>query len=112
MDRPIEILSDTGLENLRYAIVRQAIEDYHRSLRFLHGNSSFYRCSVSAANYDIQAAREKAECEQFFRSRRFGIICDLDGERLIATIRSRSYNRPLMLKKDRRGRAIPQNKEV
>lgn len=60
------VIHDLGVENLRVAIVEQALKDYRRA-----------------------TADERAALERFFRSRWFGMLCDLDPELLIFNLRRR-----------------------
>lgn len=93
---PVMILSDKGLDNLRYAIIKQAVLDYQKSLKLL-------RNSIKAESYMyIQAKDLKRECESFFLGPYFETICDLDGECIIKEVRSKFYNRPLKFGDDRK----------
>ena len=85
----IMILSDKGLDNLRYAIIKQAVVNYQKSLKILRDPTK-----IGSSKY-INAKYLKQECENFFLSPYFGTICDLDGERIIKEVRSKFYNRPL-----------------
>lgn len=93
MGQNTEILSDVGLENLRFAIVRQAAQDYHSSLRYLRSPIKQSKESIETTLFNKK--NDKEECERFFRSSWFGLLCDLDGELILSTIRGGYYNRRL-----------------
>lgn len=103
MNQKIEILSDAGLENLRYAIIKRAMKDYHSSLKTLRNRNARKNVYESEGNYS-DASVLKNECERFFRSSWFGVLCDLDGEKIMSTIRVRFYNRPLRFSEDKKER--------
>lgn len=85
----IEVRSDQGLENLRYAIIKQACIEYDEALTYLRGRPP------SLDDEYLQMTKQKGECEAFFKSEYFAIICNLDGEILMRTIRQKYYNRPI-----------------
>lgn len=64
-------------KRLAMAIVKQAVIDYHRVLQTLKG-----------APNDSKAQIERDSLEQFFRSRRFSILCDIDGEELMMLVQT------------------------
>ncbi len=87
------IISDAGIENLRFAIVRQAVIDYDTSLKYLRKHpvpktkieeKRIIRCGVL-----------KRDCEVFFKSKYFSLLCDLDGPKLMKDVRQKFYNRPI-----------------
>lgn len=65
-------INSCGLENLRYAIVRQAISDYRGILS--HTLKETSNCN-------------KRELEKFFKSQWFNEICDYDGNKLMRQIK-------------------------
>lgn len=89
----MKIISDIGIENLRFGIVKQAIVDYDKSLKYLRKHTppktEFEEKEV------IRCGRLKRYCEDFFRSKWFSMLCDLDGEILMQSIRQKYYNRPI-----------------
>ena len=85
----VELKSDKGIEELRYAIVKQACNDYQEALVFLRGKE------VSDCELYIKMQRQKAECEAFFLSEWFGILCNIEGKCILETIRKQYYNRPI-----------------
>lgn len=85
----IEVRSDQGLENLRYAIIKQACIEYDEALTYLRGKPP------SLDDEYLRMTKQKGECEAFFKSEHFAIICNLDGEILMRTIRQKYYNRPI-----------------
>ena len=67
-------MNQQGLENLTNAIILQAVKDYRSALSWSKVNG---RDSKSVI----------AECERFFRSKRFQVLTNVDGEYLIINIR-------------------------
>lgn len=65
----------TIYENLANAIILQAVKDYRVALKCLKANPR---------NKNAQA--EKKEIEDFFRSRLYSAITNLDGEMLIHSL--------------------------
>ena len=65
-------------ENLANAIVLQAVKDYKKSLHQLENNPR---------NRD--AIHEKVRLEKFFRSQWYGVLTNLDPERLMAGVKER-----------------------
>lgn len=64
-------MNDKGVECLRCAIVKQAVEDYlEAKKRYSESNS-------------IGALHTISECKRFFRSEYYQILTDIDGETLI-----------------------------
>lgn len=57
---------------LAQAIIVQAVKDYRKALCDLKKNSKYE-----------PARMVKAECEQFFRSKWFSLLTELDGEALM-----------------------------
>lgn len=64
--------SGYGYESLSVNIVVQAVKDYRNALKKLQKDPE-----------DFRAAATKAECEGFFRSSWFGVICSVDSEELL-----------------------------
>lgn len=65
-------------ENLANAIILQAVKDYKKALHHLENNPK---------NRD--ALHEKARLERFFRSQWYGVLTELDPERLMAGVKER-----------------------
>lgn len=63
-------------ENLANAIILQAVKDYKKALRQLEGNSR-----------NQEARHDKARLEKFFCSQWYGILTDLDPERLMTGVK-------------------------
>ena len=63
-------------EDLAEAVILQAVKDYRGALKRLK------RCP---GNRDL--LRKKRECERFFRSRWFAVLCSMDPEMLLERIR-------------------------
>lgn len=76
------VIWEPGFESLCAAIIRQAIMDYGKSIKYTSEHNSG----------EVFEAEEicKKECERFFLGAWFSTICDLDGERLLRWIRERA----------------------
>lgn len=85
----LELKSDLGIDELRYAIIKQACVDYDTALKYLRGRQT------SDSNRYLRMQKMKRECELFFTSEYFGILCSLDGKLVMDTIRCKYYNRPI-----------------
>ena len=66
---------DYYYESLAEGIVAEACKDYRKASRKLKKDPDDYRAFLT-----------KRECERFFRSKYFGIICDLDPDILMNRI--------------------------
>ena len=66
-------------EALAKAIVTQAATDYYNALYTLKRD-----------NKDMQSIKMKIDCELFFRGKWCKQLCDIDGNRIIQTIRDRA----------------------
>ena len=69
--------SRDGWLELAVEIVRMALRDYKRTLRY------FKKHGMNGSKYCYDMVYLKRSCERFFRSQWFGILCDIDGEMLI-----------------------------
>lgn len=63
-------------ENLANAIILQAVKDYKKALRQLEGNPR-----------NQEARHDKVRLEKFFRSQWYGVLTELDPERLMAGVK-------------------------
>lgn len=88
----MEILSDRGLNELRFAIVQQACKDYETSLGYLRKHKGTTGWQSRKA---LEMIRLRDECTSFFRSEYFSLLCDLEGEEIMKMIRKKFYNRPI-----------------
>ena len=84
-----------GVDALRFAIVKQAVLDYDSASKWLRkhppkGNDDYSRVCSRNARQGV-----KIECEKFFRSQWYAMLCDIDGEVMMRTIRQKYYNRPI-----------------
>lgn len=70
-------------ENLANAIILQAVKDYQKALHRLDGNPR---------NRD--ALHDKVRLERFFHSAWYGILTDLDPERLMSGVKDRVQQIP------------------
>ena len=81
-----------GADQLRHAIVEKAISDYARGNRLL---------AQAKAGDDFQRLEECQkfvdDIEKFFLSEWFTFICDLDGQTLLNSLKSRKVNRQLKI---------------
>lgn len=93
----MEILSDKGLDDLRFAIIKQACKDYEASLKYLRNHQHGWQSSKK-----IQMIRLREDCESFFRSQYFALLYDIDGEEVMRMIRKKFYNRPIRWGGERR----------
>ena len=66
---------DYYYESLAEGIVAEACKDFRKAAKRLKKNPADYSAFLC-----------KRECERFFRSKYFGIICDVDPEMLMAKI--------------------------
>lgn len=72
-------MTDEGAKNLMYAVVMQAVKDY---------KSALYRYNTKRDREKRQVAKNHIrQCETFFR-KDINAYCDLDGEQIIAKVRS------------------------
>ena len=79
-------IQDKGMENLRYAIVANAIREYVWALRYLRKPKN--KQSTKGIN---TAEYLKSDCEHFFQSKWFCTLSDLDGKEIMDTAKRRSY---------------------
>lgn len=68
---------DSGWRVLADAIILKAVDDYRRLLR-----------RQKKHPYNLDLDREVHRIERFFRSNWFGILCDLDGRKLLKDLRA------------------------
>ena len=66
------MMADSGYRDLADAIILQAVTDYRRA-----------HWKLGLCNHHKEALEIIMECEGFFRSRWFSILCGLDGEQLL-----------------------------
>ena len=85
----MEILSDKGLEELRFRIIQQACIDYEASLKYLRKHPD------DDDRKTIAVRRMKNDCVRFFNSSYFSSLCDIDGDRLMNQIRTKYVNIPI-----------------
>ena len=69
---------DPGYRDLADAIILQAVNDYRGAVKRL-----------ICKTYDAKAYRDIQEIEGFFQSDWFQVLCDLDGRKLLQSIRAR-----------------------
>lgn len=78
-------------ELLRYAIVEQAFKDYEWSLRYLQRLDHEGLTLSKSQQISVEKARRyRDECERFFRSEWFQVLCEIDGENVINMLRKRA----------------------
>lgn len=66
------MMADSGYRDLADAIILQAVTDYRRA-----------HWKLRLCNHHREAQEIIAECEGFFRSTWFSILCSLNGEQLL-----------------------------
>lgn len=80
---------EVGFQALAAAIVMQAVDDYRYADEYLKGQHATK--SESWKNrYAHSAAHTKDEVVKFFRSQWFGVICDIDPDRIIKKLEARA----------------------
>ena len=89
----MEILSDSGLELLKHAIVKQACVDYEASLRYLRKHPGKHGWQSSGKK--LHMIRQRDDCIEFFESGYCEMLCNIDGEVIMKAIRKRFYNHPI-----------------
>ncbi len=70
------VMADSRYRDLADAIILQAVTDYRRAYWKLR------RCK-----HHQEALETITECEQFFQSTWFSMLCDLDGEKLLRDVK-------------------------
>lgn len=88
-------LTPTGIEILRFEIVKFAILDYQRSLKILRRLSAKSSLSKIELTEKENAIVMKNDCVNFFLSGWYSTLCDIDGKSLMDTVRSKYYNMPI-----------------
>ena len=78
---------DTGWYALSFAIVRQAVDDWRDADKLLKG-------LVKHSNTGIESpAAAKYEIEHFFHSQWYGVLCDIDPERILNKLKEEDRER-------------------
>jgi len=70
------MMVDSGYRDLADAIILQAVTDYRRA-----------HWKLRLCRHHAEALETIAECEDFFRSTWFSILCGLDGEQLLRNLK-------------------------
>ena len=73
---------DVGLNALAAWIVQQAVEDYRDAEKKLKNVPPFER-ECDRDRYIIKYKKRKYEIVQFFRSEWYGVLCDIDPEKIL-----------------------------
>lgn len=80
---------EVGFQALAAAIVMQAVDDYRYADEYLKG--LHVTKSESWKNrYAHSAAHTKDEVVKFFRSQWYGVLCDIDPDRIIKKLEARA----------------------
>lgn len=79
-------LPDEIMENIKYRIVYQAIDDYRKYSRVIRENRKIGEFSVKRAKKMIR------EVEQFFNSNWYREICDIPAEIILNKLREENEN--------------------
>lgn len=72
-------MTDEGAKNLMYAVVMQAVRDY---------KSALYRYNTKRNREKRQVAKNHIRQCEIFSRKDINAYCDLDGEQIIAKVRS------------------------
>ena len=70
------MIADSEYRDLADAINLQAVTDYRRA-----------HWKLRLSRQHAEALETKTECERFFRSIWFSMLCDMDGERLLQDLK-------------------------
>lgn len=73
---------ETGIDALAAAIVQQAVEDYREAEKRLKDVPPFEREGDRQA-YIGRLEKEKRDIVKFFRSEWYGVLCDIDPNRIL-----------------------------
>lgn len=73
---------EVGLNALAAGIVQQAVEDYREAEKKLKNVPPFER-EGDRDRYIIKYQKRKYEIVKFFRSEWYGVLCDIDPERIL-----------------------------
>ena len=73
---------EVGLNALAAGIVQQAVEDYREAEKKLKNVPPFER-EGDRDRYIIKYRNRKYEIVKFFRSEWYGVLCDIDPERIL-----------------------------
>lgn len=73
---------EVGLNALAAGIVQQAVEDYREAEKKLKNVPPFER-EGDRDRYIIKYRERKYEIVKFFRSEWYGVLCDIDPERIL-----------------------------
>lgn len=73
---------EVGLNALAAGIVQQAVEDYREAEKKLKNVPPFER-EGDRDRYIIKYKKRKYEIVKFFRSEWYGVLCDIDPERIL-----------------------------
>lgn len=73
---------EVGLNALAAGIVQQAVEDYREAEKKLKNVPPFER-EGDRDRYIIKYKKRKYEIVKFFRSEWYGVLCDIDPDRIL-----------------------------
>lgn len=79
---------EVGYYALAAAIVRQAVDDYRFADRLIKGDITY--CSTARAGNQHTVKREVLK---FLRSQWYGVLCDIDPERIINKLKEEEHER-------------------
>lgn len=80
-------ICEKGFEQLRFAIIKQAAEDYLEVLTYAHRAKKWERTDKR-----VKMERMKNDCEAFFHSQWYEALCDIPCNALMEELRRRSYS--------------------
>ena len=73
---------EVGLNALAAGIVQQAVEDYREAERRLKNVPDFDN-EADRERYILKQQKSQYEIVKFFRSEWYGVLCDIDPERIL-----------------------------
>ena len=80
---------EVGLSALAAAIVKQAVDDYREAEKRLK-NVPDFDSEADRERYILKQQRSQYEIVKFFRSEWYGVLCDIDPNRILKLLGVRS----------------------
>jgi hypothetical protein len=80
---------DVGLSALAAAIVQQAVEDYRDAEKWLK-NVPDFDSEADRERYILKQQKSQYEIVKFFKSEWYGVLCDIDPNRILKLLGVRS----------------------
>jgi hypothetical protein len=79
---------DVGLYALAAAIVKQAVDDYREAERRLK-NVPDFDIEADRERYILKQQKQQYEIVKFFKSEWYGVLCDIDPNRILKLLEVR-----------------------